>query len=131
MKRDRRSTQPCASSAFVEMYMNPYLYSTISEVIEREFSILPHLKGCGYLKEAVLLVLQDPIQPIMPILQNIAATHNCSCPSIERAIRYAIDKTYVQNHLNQHFSSTQGKPSNSELIYLAADTVKKRCRDSA
>lgn len=127
MKRDRRSTQQGASSAFVEMCMNPYLYSAISEVIEKDLAILPHLKGCGYLKEAVALALQDPLQPIMPILQEIAAAHNRSCTSIERAIRYAISKTYAKNHLNQHFSDAQGKPSNSEVIRLATEAVSQKC----
>lgn len=91
--------------------------------IVQGYGIPPHLKGYHYLKEAVVLVLQNPTISAKQIYQTIAKNHNIKPTSIERPIRYAIEIAYDKDKLTHRFSNSFGRPSNSEVIWAIAENV--------
>lgn len=97
----------------------------ITKIITQDFGISMHLKGGHYTEEAVALALQNPSIFVMEIYQTIAEKHNKSTANIEHTIRYAIEITYDKNRLNHFFPQSFGCPSNSEVIWTVAETVKR------
>lgn len=93
-----------------------------------------HIKGYGYLREAVRMVLDQPemINRITKELYPGIARHFGTTPSkVERAMRHAIEVAWSRGRLeniNQIFGyrvfEAEDKPTNGEFIALIADKLR-------
>lgn len=92
----------------------------------REIGVPAHIKGYQYIREAVMLTIEDPdsIHAVTKVLYpHVAKMFNTTPSRVERAIRHAIEVTWTRSDpetLHKFFSRavcyTNGKPSNSEFI---------------
>ena len=99
-----------------------------------EVGVPAHIKGYHYLRDAILMVIEDPdmLNSITKILYPTIAKRNQTTPSrVERAIRHAIEVAWSRGNMdiiNTLFSYTvstgKGKPTNSEFIALIADKIR-------
>lgn len=100
-----------------------------NEMIERmlrRLGVPVHLKGYGYLVEAILRVYEDPTYTnsiTKRLYPDIAQKNNTTQSRVERAIRHAIEVSMVRadiEYMDQIFSCSysteKGKPTNSEYI---------------
>lgn len=107
----------------------------VTEIIQR-IGIPANIKGYRYLRNAVMLALED-----MTILDSITkelypevAKNNGTTPTrVERAIRHAItsawdrgdgDVAFIENKLHCKIDFHGSKPTNSELIALISDCLR-------
>lgn len=77
------------------------------ETIVGEEGIRPEYKGCRYINEAVYMILQDEERLnalTKEVYAEIANSHGTSIPSVERTIRFAINK--VATNTNKAFIAT-------------------------
>ena len=109
----------------------------VERKVTRELSLLgvpPHFKGYTYLKDAVTLVVLDPellnavTKELYPLVARMRETNP---QTVERAIRHAIESTWVRGNLRfieELFAYTvdaeKGKPTNSSFIARLADHVR-------
>ncbi len=101
--------------------------------IIHEIGVPAHIKGYQYLREAIIIAVQDMdvINAITKVLYPQVAKAFGTTPSrVERAIRHAIEVAWDRGDLDtlQRFfgytvSNTKGKPTNSEFIALIADKL--------
>ena len=96
----------------------------LTDWIEQIFGKSADLKGCVFLKEAVLTALDVPNLSVMQIYQKVAETHHCSSVSVEHTIRYAIASVSKQEAFRQNFPTAVRKYSNSEVIFYLRELVK-------
>ncbi len=109
----------------------------IERHVAEQLSVLgvpPHFKGYTYLKDAVTLVALDPdlLGHVTTKLYPAVARMRKSTPEkVERAIRHAIESTWVRGNLDsieRMFSycidANKGKPTNSSFIARLADQVR-------
>ena len=99
-----------------------------------EVGIPAHIKGYHYLRDAILMILEDGdlLNAVTKILYPTIAKRNKTTSSrVERAIRHAIEVAWSRGNpdvLNAMFSYTvstgKGKPTNSEFIALIADKIR-------
>ncbi len=99
-----------------------------------EIGVPAHIKGYQYLREAIMMSVQDPsmISSITKILYPTIAKRFQTTPSrVERAIRHAIEVAWSRGRmetLDALFGYTidtgKGKPTNSEFIALIADKIR-------
>lgn len=109
------------------------LESEVTDMIH-EVGVPAHIKGYHYLRDAILMVIEDPdmLNSITKILYPTIAKRNQTTPSrVERAIRHAIEVAWSRGNMdiiNTLFSYTvstgKGKPTNSEFIALIADKIR-------
>ena len=99
-----------------------------------DVGIPAHIKGYTYLRDSILLVIQD-----MEVLNSItkelyptiAKMHRTTSSRVERAIRHAIEVAWSRGKMDiidELFGYTinagKGKPTNSEFIALIADKIR-------
>lgn len=99
----------------------------------REIGVPAHILGYGYLREAIMLCVEDKdmIYGITKTLYPTIANNNHTTSSrVERAIRHAIEISWLrgnQDYIDEIFgysiSSGKGKPTNSEFIALLSDRM--------
>jgi len=99
-----------------------------------EIGVPAHIKGYQYLREAILLSVQDPsaIGAVTKILYpEIAKKFQTSPSRVERAIRHAIEVAWGRGRMETlealfayTVDSGKGKPTNSEFIALIADRIR-------
>jgi two-component system response regulator (stage 0 sporulation protein A) len=104
--------------------------------IMHEIGIPAHIKGYQFLRDAIIMVVNDPgaINAITRVIYpSIAFSHDTTPSRAERAIRHAIEvsvcrgKTELLNSIfGRPVSLTHGKPTNSEFIALIADNLRLR-----
>ena len=104
-----------------------------------EIGIPAHIKGYQYLREAIMMSVEDPamISSITKILYPTIAKRFQTTPSrVERAIRHAIEVAWSRGRmetLDAMFGYTidtgKGKPTNSEFIALIADRIRLSYRN--
>ena len=93
-----------------------------------------HIKGYQYLREAIMMVVND-IEVINQITKqlypDIAKKFHTTPSRVERAIRHAIEVAWsrgkadeVENIFGYTVSATKGKPTNSEFIAMIADKLR-------
>lgn len=109
------------------------LETKVTELIH-EVGIPAHIKGYHYLRDAIIMVVQDidTINAITKVLYPTVAKKNHTTASrVERAIRHAIEVSWNRGRietLDELFGYTisdgKGKPTNSEFIALIADTIR-------
>lgn len=105
-----------------------------------EIGVPAHIKGYQYLREAIIMVVQDidMINSITKILYPTIAKRFQTTPSrVERAIRHAIEVAWSRGKMDtidELFSYTihneKGKPTNSEFIALIADKIRLEYKKS-
>ena len=117
----------------------PSLEAVVTDIIH-EIGVPAHIKGYQYLREAIVLTVNDmdAINAVTKVLYPAVAKKFATTPSrVERAIRHAIEVAWDRGDLEtlQRFfgytvSNIKGKPTNSEFIAMIADslTLKRRER---
>lgn len=111
------------------------LESQISSILQ-EIGIPAHIMGYRYLKDAIMLSIQDSecINAITKIVYpDIASKHKTTPSRVERAIRHAIEVAWSRGSteiLDKFFGYTinpsAGRPTNSEFIALVADRIRMK-----
>lgn len=110
--------------------------STIHEV-----GVPAHIKGYSYLRESIMLVLEDRqlIESITKQLYpTVAKKFNTTASRVERAIRHAIEVAWNRGDtetLDRIFGFTinqsKGKPTNSEFIAMISDKLRLELKKAA
>lgn len=111
------------------------LESQISSILQ-EIGIPAHIMGYRYLKDAIMLSIQDSecINAITKIVYpDIASKHKTTPSRVERAIRHSIEVAWSRGSteiLDKFFGYTinpsAGRPTNSEFIALVADRIRMK-----
>ena len=102
--------------------------------IIHEIGVPAHIKGYHYLRDAIIMVVED-IDLLGAITKElypaIAKANNTTPSRVERAIRHAIEVAWNRGKLetiNSLFGYTvqndKGKPTNSEFIAIIADKLR-------
>jgi two-component system, response regulator, stage 0 sporulation protein A len=109
------------------------LEADVTNIIH-EIGIPAHIKGYHYLREAIMMVVEevDLLGSVTKILYpRIADKFDTTSSRVERAIRHAIEVAWSRNNLEtikKFFGYTvnteRGKPTNSEFIALVADRLR-------
>ena len=129
--RDRKNMKAGAGQTNIE---------TMVTSIIHEIGVPAHMKGYQYLREAIILAVEDMdvINAITKVLYpQVAKTFQTTPSRVERAIRHAIEVAWDRGDLDtlQRFfgytvSNTKGKPTNSEFIALIADKLQLQLKSS-
>lgn len=112
----------------------------ITDIIH-QIGVPAHIKGYHYLRDAILLSVNNPemINSITKQLYPTVAKHFSTTPSrVERAIRHAIEVAWDRGDvdvLNSYFGYTinigRGKPTNSEFVAMIADKLRLKMKATA
>lgn len=132
--RSARNARP-GTSGVGHANMEAMVTSVIHEI-----GVPAHIKGYQYLREAILLAVNDMdvINAITKVLYpQVAKTFQTTPSRVERAIRHAIEVAWDRGDLEtlQRFfgytvSNTKGKPTNSEFIALIADKLQLQLKSA-
>ena len=109
------------------------LEALVTNIIH-EVGVPAHIKGYQYLREAIMLVIND-IDVINQITKSlypqIAQKFNTTPSRVERAIRHAIEVAWgrgepgtMENIFGYTVNALKGKPTNSEFIAMIADKLR-------
>ena len=108
------------------------LKNMVTDIIH-EIGVPAHIKGYQYLREAILIAVEDMdvINAVTKVLYPEVARRFSTTPSrVERAIRHAIEVAWdrgdletLQKFFGYTVSNTKGKPTNSEFIAKIADRL--------
>jgi len=109
------------------------LEADVTNIIH-EIGIPAHIKGYQYLREAIIMVVEDVdlLGSVTKVLYpRIAEKFDTTSSRVERAIRHAIEVAWSRNNIDtikKFFGYTinteRGKPTNSEFIALVADRLR-------
>lgn len=109
------------------------LEALVTNIIH-EIGVPAHIKGYQYLREAIMMVVNniDIINQITKQLYPEIARRYRTTPSrVERAIRHAIEVAWgrgdgdaVESIFGYTVSAAKGKPTNSEFIAMIADKLR-------
>ncbi|MCI5944306.1 MAG: sporulation transcription factor Spo0A [Eubacterium sp.] len=113
------------------------LEADITSII-REIGIPAHIKGYQYIREAIMMTVNDInlLNYITKLLYpTIAKKYKTTSSSVERAIRHAIEVAWnrgkidvLEDMFGYTISAGKGKPTNSEFIALIADKLRLEYR---
>ena len=102
--------------------------------IMREIGVPAHIKGYEYLRESILLAVEDPelLHAVTKILYPTVAKKNKTTSSrVERAIRHAIEVAWdrgdvdvLASYFGYTIQNSRGKPTNSEFVAMIADKLR-------
>ncbi len=108
------------------------LESTVTAIIH-EIGVPAHIKGYQYLREAILIAVDDMdvINAVTKILYpEVAKRFGTTASRVERAIRHAIEVAWdrgdletLQKYFGYTVSNAKGKPTNSEFIAMISDRL--------
>ena len=111
----------------------PTLEAEVTAILH-EVGVPAHIKGYQYVREAIILVVQnmDAINAVTKVLYPEVAKRFHTTPSrVERAIRHAIEVAWdrgdletLQGYFGYTVNSAKGKPTNSEFIAMIADRIR-------
>lgn len=109
------------------------LEALVTNIIH-EVGVPAHIKGYQYLREAIMMVIQDTEvinQITKQLYPDIADKYHTTPSRVERAIRHAIEVAWgrgeqstVENIFGYTVSAAKGKPTNSEFIAMIADKLR-------
>ena len=101
--------------------------------IIHEVGVPAHIKGYQYLREAILIAVNDMdvINAVTKVLYpEVAKRFGTTASRVERAIRHAIEVAWdrgdletLQKYFGYTVSNAKGKPTNSEFIAMIADRL--------
>lgn len=133
-QRIRQVTDPKRAQVQFEYEQRRQL---VERQVARELARLgvpPHFKGYTYLKDAVTLVVLNPdllSAVTKELYPTVARMRSTTAQTVERAIRHAIESTWVRGNLKfieELFAYTvdaeKGKPTNASFIARLADHVR-------
>ena len=116
------------------------LEATVTDIIH-EIGVPAHIKGYQYLREAIILTINDMdmINAVTKVLYPRVAKKFSTTPSrVERAIRHAIEVAWdrgdvetLQRFFGYTISEMKGKPTNSEFIAMIADHLNLKRKQAA
>lgn len=119
------------------VYPENTLEADITSII-REIGIPAHIKGYQYIREAIMMTVNDMnlLNYITKLLYpTIAKKYKTTSSSVERAIRHAIEVAWnrgkidvLEEMFGYTISAGKGKPTNSEFIALIADKLRLEYR---
>ena len=99
-----------------------------------EVGVPAHIKGYQYLREAIMMVINDTEvinQITKQLYPDIAKKFNTTPSRVERAIRHAIEVAWgrgqtevVESIFGYTVSASKGKPTNSEFIAMISDKLR-------
>ena len=106
-----------------------------------EVGVPAHIKGYQYLREAIMMVVND-IDIINQITKqlypDIASKYKTTPSRVERAIRHAIEVAWgrgqvdvVESIFGYTVSNSKGKPTNSEFIAMIADKLRLELKNAS
>ena len=111
------------------------LEALVTDIIH-EIGVPAHIKGYQYLREAIILTINDMemINAVTKVLYpEVARKFNTTPSRVERAIRHAIEVAWdrgdievLQKYFGYTVSNIKGKPTNSEFIAMIADSLTLR-----
>ena len=114
--------------------LEPLVTSIIHEV-----GVPAHIKGYQYLREAILIAVDDMevINAVTKVLYpEVAKRFGTTASRVERAIRHAIEVAWdrgdletLQKYFGYTVSNVKGKPTNSEFIAMIADRLQLQQRE--
>ena len=114
------------------------LESTVTAIIH-EIGVPAHIKGYQYLREAILIAVEDMdvINAVTKVLYpEVAKRFGTTASRVERAIRHAIEVAWdrgdletLQKYFGYTVSNAKGKPTNSEFIAMIADRLQLEQRE--
>jgi two-component system response regulator (stage 0 sporulation protein A) len=115
----------------------PDLEMMVTEIIH-QIGVPAHIKGYHYLRDSIMLVIQQPdiIDSVTKQLYpTVAKKNNTTSSRVERAIRHAIEVAWDRGDvdtLNSYFGYTihngRGKPTNSEFIAMISDKLRLKIK---
>ena len=118
----------------------PSLEVMVTDIIH-EIGVPAHIKGYQYLREAIMITINDmdAINAVTKVLYPAVAKRFATTPSrVERAIRHAIEVAWdrgdietLQKFFGYTVSNIKGKPTNSEFIAMIADCLSLRQKTAA
>lgn len=118
-------------------YIENTLENDVTDII-REIGIPAHIKGYQYIREAIMMTVNDInlLNYITKLLYpTIAKKYKTTSSSVERAIRHAIEVAWnkgqidvLEDMFGYTISAGKGKPTNSEFIALIADKLRLEYR---
>lgn len=119
---------------------NAGLEMTVTDIIH-QIGVPAHIKGYHYLREAIIMSVNDPemINSVTKQLYpSVAKLFSTTSSRVERAIRHAIEVAWDRGDvdvLNSYFGytihNTKGKPTNSEFIAMISDKLRLQMRQAA
>ena len=136
-------TKPCRMESVVERIRllqsgsdliapNQNLETLVTSIIH-EIGVPAHIKGYQYLREAILIAIEDMdvINAVTKVLYpEVAKRFGTTASRVERAIRHAIEVAWdrgdldtLQKYFGYTVNSAKGKPTNSEFIAMIADRL--------
>jgi len=143
--------KPCETEALLDRMQVAFGTSAVPEeqgsvlknqvtAIIHEIGVPAHIKGYQYLREAILIAVDDMevINAVTKVLYPAVAKRFATTPSrVERAIRHAIEVAWdrgdletLQKYFGYTVNSTKGKPTNSEFIAMISDRLILERRNS-
>ena len=144
--REFKYYQPLPVKDTLNQIKSPYITITPEEVkteknlealvtnIIHEVGVPAHIKGYQYLREAIMMVVNDieVINQITKILYpTLASKFKTTSSRVERAIRHAIEVAWARGQIDTMDSifgytvnANKGKPTNSEFIAMIADKLR-------
>lgn len=130
-----RPSAPSIVPAAAAQRQAQHLESVVTDIIH-EIGVPAHIKGYQYLREAIILTINDMdvINAVTKVLYPAVAKKFSTTPSrVERAIRHAIEVAWdrgdietLQKFFGYTVSNIKGKPTNSEFIAMIADCLSLR-----
>lgn len=141
--RDLKKYQPNQMQSYLAREIKPSyieienkeqnLEAMVTNIIH-EVGVPAHIKGYQYLRDGIMMVVQD-IEVINQITKQLypelAKKYHTTPSRVERAIRHAIEVAWgrgqlesVENIFGYTVSATKGKPTNSEFIAMIADKLR-------
>ncbi|MCD7945008.1 MAG: sporulation transcription factor Spo0A [Clostridiales bacterium] len=137
-------TKPSRGQAVVERIrllrnsatVTPKAYQNMETLVTsiiHEIGVPAHIKGYQYLREAILIAVDDMdvINAVTKVLYpEVAKRYGTTASRVERAIRHAIEVAWdrgdletLQKYFGYTVSNAKGKPTNSEFIAMIADRL--------
>lgn len=105
----------------------------ISEIM-RQIGVPAHIKGYQYLRQSILLTVNDPelMHAVTKVLYpTVAKQNNTTSSRVERAIRHAIEVAWdrgdvdvLSSYFGYTIQNSRGKPTNSEFIAMISDKLR-------
>ena len=141
LHKDKASAQVRRVNAYESQkeYMNRNLETDVTNIIH-EIGVPAHIKGYQYLRDAILMAIEDDdiINAVTKRLYPaVAKKHSTTSSRVERAIRHAIEVAWDRGDvdvLNSYFGYTihngRGKPTNSEFIAMISDKFRLQLKIS-
>ena len=139
-------TKPCSENALYQRVQQLIGMDVVAQEVPRRVSLesrvtaiihdvgVPaHIKGYQYLREAILIAVDDMdvINAVTKVLYPaVAKKFGTTSSRVERAIRHAIEVAWdrgdletLQKYFGYTVNGAKGKPTNSEFIALIADRL--------